>query len=67
LNSLPSIIVSRSFPKHGWVKSHWNRGVIGCCVVVLMIAADVTDVVLSVKSVLSDVIVVDSCVIGVAV
>jgi len=67
LNSLPLVLSSRSFPKHGWVKSHRNRGALDCCVVVLMIAADVIDAVLSVKSVLSDDVVVDSCVIDVAV
>ncbi len=46
LNSSPVVIISKSFPKHGSVKLHSNSGVIGCCVVVLMIVVEVIDAVL---------------------
>jgi hypothetical protein len=37
LNSLPVLVLSWLFPKHGEEKSHWNNGSIGFWVVVVVV------------------------------
>jgi hypothetical protein len=38
LNWLPVVVFSWLFPKHGEEKSHWNNGLRGCCVVVVVVS-----------------------------